>query len=301
MESSYSMKELINLSNKENFIKILRALFNRIPIFIVGNESIQIDRIVHGIVQLLPHRHDLLYWNDFIENSEAEQLFAGEEADYNVKRLVISSLSNATPHALRKIKNYRGWVLGYHAKSKSFREILSDLKESVDQSVFLLIHDEGIEMLQHGFEWNGKNFEFEKNLIQNSIIKTEMAIEKMNRVLRKKIKSKKLPSNQMLDAIMNFDTEEAKIRQNIYNQIVDEFVQAGLRALAILSRIELLQELGFNVQISEKTLLKTIDYKDVDYERLLEFLKHEYGIDFSKCIGTGIKIQIGDVIESKWG
>ena len=156
-------------------------------------------------------------------------------------------------------------------------------------------------MISHNFNWNGIKLDFEKNLIQKSIIKTEIAIEKMNRVLKKKMKSNKISSSKMIEAIMNFDTEETKIRQNIYNQIVEEFVQACIRALAILSRIELLQELGFSIQISEKTLFKTIDYYEIDHERLLEFLKNEYGIDFSKCIGTGLKIEIGDIIESRWG
>jgi len=301
LESSYSLKDLINLLNKENFSKMLRALLNRIPIFVIGNESIQIDRIVNSIIKLVPHRHEMVYWNDFIENDEAHRLFSEEDADYNVRRLVISSLTNATPHALRKIKSFKGWVLGYLAKNKSFNEILNELKLMLEQSIFLLIYKNGIELITHGFEWNGLNLNFEKNIIQKSIIETEVALEKMNRVLRKKVKSKKVPSTQMLNAILNFDSEEAKIRQNIYNQKIEEFVQASLRALAILTRIELLQELGFNIQISEKTLFKTIDYYEVDHKRLIDFLKFEYGIDFSKCIGTGMKIAIGDVIESKWG
>ncbi|MHA1269499.1 MAG: hypothetical protein ACTSPY_06885 [Candidatus Helarchaeota archaeon] len=301
MESSYSLKDLINLLGKDNFTKMLRGLLNRTPIFIIGNESIQIDRIVNSIIQLVPHRHEMLYWNDFVENHEVEQLFTEEEADYNIKRLIISSLSNATPHALRKIMKFKGWVLGYMAKNKPFREIIDELEGTIDEAIFLLIHNNGIDMITHGFEWNGVKFDFERNIVQKSIIETEIALEKMNRVLRKKIKSKNIPSNQMLNAILNFDTEESKIRQNIYNQKIEEFVQASLRALAILSRIELLQELGFNIQISEKTLFKTIDYYEVDHERLVEFLKYEYGIDFSKCIGTGMKIAIGDVIESKWG
>ncbi|MHA1230395.1 MAG: hypothetical protein ACTSRP_03865 [Candidatus Helarchaeota archaeon] len=301
MESSYSLKDLINILNKENFSKMLRILLNRIPIFIIGPEPLQVDRIVNSIVKLVPHRHEIVYWNDFIEDYELENLYSEEESDYNVKRLIISSLSNATPHALRKIVKFRGWVLGYYLKNGNFDNVLEDLKSNIPQALFILLKEPGIEMIAHGFDFNGMKLDFEKNIIHKSIIETEVALEKMNRVLRKKVKSKNIPSTQLLDAILNFDSEEAKIRQNIYNQKIEEFVQASLRALAILSRIELLQELGFNIQISEKTLFKTIDYYEVDHERLIEFLKYEYGIDFSKCIGTGIKIAIGDVIESKWG
>jgi len=301
MESSFSIKNLIGLVSKDNFTRILRGLMNRIPIFVIGNESIQIDRVVNSLVKLVPHRHEMVYWNDFIENHEAERLFEEEKVDYNVPRLIISSLSNATPHAMRKIMNFDGWVLGYHAKDRSFKEIIAEIQAIVEKALFIVIYNDQVEIINHNVDWNGIKLDFEKYLIQKSIVQTEIALEKMNRVLKKKIKSKKIPSTQMLDAIMNFETEETKIRQNIYNQIMEEFVQANVRALAILSRIELLQELGFNIQISEKTLLKTIDYYDVDHQRLLEFLNYEYGIDFSKCIGTGMKIEIGDVIESKWG
>ncbi|MHA1268208.1 MAG: hypothetical protein ACTSPY_00355 [Candidatus Helarchaeota archaeon] len=302
MESSYSMKNLIDMIGKEHFSRILRGLFNRIPIVIIGDESIQVDRVVNSLVQLMPHRNELIYWSDFIEENEISQLYQAEESDFNIPRIIIRSPSNATLHALRKIKSnhFFGWVMGYSLRDKIIlREALDKIKEMIDTPIILYLNKDKIEILDTNYNWNGKNYDFEKNLIQKAIIETETALEKMKRVLQKKIKTNK--TSGIIEAVMTFDTEEEKIRQNIYKQKIDEFVQAANRALAILSRIDLLQELGFNIQISDKTLFKTIDYQEVSYKRLLEFLLHEYGIDFSKCIGTGLKIDIGDTIESKWG
>ncbi|MHA1310777.1 MAG: hypothetical protein ACTSQO_07575 [Candidatus Helarchaeota archaeon] len=302
MESSYSMKNLIEMIGKENFSKVLRALFNRIPLVIIGDESIQVDKIVNSLIQLMPHRNELIYWNDFIEENEIVQLYQTEESDFNVPRLIVRSPTNATPHALRKIssKHFNGWVLGFSLKNKIIlREAINQINQVIETPVILYLNNDKIEILESNYKWNGKNYDFEKNLIQKAIVETETALEKMKRVLQKKIKAHK--SSGIIEAVMTFDTEEEKIRQNIYKQKIDEFVQAANRALAILSRIELLQELGFNIQISDKTLFKTIDYQEVGHKRLLEFLLYEYGIDFSKCIGTGLKIDIGDRIESKWG
>jgi len=304
LESIYSMKKLIELMGKEQFIKVLRGLFNRIPIFVVGDESIQVDKVVSSLVQLMPHRNELIYWSDFIESSEADRLYQEEESDFNVQRIIVRSPSNATPHALRKIKSehFIGWVLGFSLKNKlTLREAIEIINNKVSTSIILYLNNNKIEILESTYKFNGKNYDFERNLVHKAIIETEIALEKMKRVLHKKVKAGNNPSSGIIEAIMNFDSEEEKIRQNLYNQLIDEFVQAANRALAILSRIELLQELGFNIQISEKTLLKTIDYQEVNYKRLLEFLKHEYGIDFSRCIGTGLKMNIGDVIESRWG
>ncbi|TFF87686.1 MAG: hypothetical protein EU549_04270 [Promethearchaeota archaeon] len=304
MESNYSMKNLITLMDKNQFSKILRALFCRIPVIIVGNEPIQIDRAVSSITQLMPHRKELVYWNDFIEEDEVIQLYQSEESDFNIPRVIIRSSSNATLHAFRKIKKtqFLGWVLGYSLKNKmQLDDALEIFKENIPNAIVLWNKNDKIEILEFNHKWNGKDFGFEKNLIKKSIIETEVAIEKMKRVLQKKIKRSKKSSAGIIDAIMTFDTEEEKIRQNIYNQIIDEFVQAANRALAILSRIELLQELGFSIKISVKTLFKTIDYADVSHERLIEFLFYEYGIDFSECLGSGFKIDIGDSIESRWG
>ncbi|MHA1229943.1 MAG: hypothetical protein ACTSRP_00160 [Candidatus Helarchaeota archaeon] len=302
MESSYSMKNLIGMLGKENFSKILRGLFNRVPIVVVGDESLQVDKVINSLVQLMPHRNELVYWSDFIEEDELIRLYQEEENDFNVSRIIIRSPSNATPHAFRKINsnNFSGWVIGYSLKDRiTLREAIENISKKINTSIILYLNRDKLEIIESNYKWNGMEYDFEKNLIHKAIIETEEALEKMKRVLQKKIKNYK--NSGIIEAIMNFETEEEKIRQNIYRQKINEFVQAANRALAILSRIELLQELGFNIQISDKTLLKTIDYQGVGHKRLLEFLLYEYGIDFSKCIGTGLKIDIGDIIESRWG
>ena len=102
-------------------------------------------------------------------------------------------------------------------------------------------------------------------------------------------------------AILRFDSEEEKIRSNIFTQEIQSFVQAGMRALAILSRVDLLRELGFDVNLASTTLLKTIDYEEVDSDRMLRLVEAEYGIDFSACIKGGKSVQIGDKIDGFWG
>ena len=151
----------------------------------------------------------------------------------------------------------------------------------------------------YGLDNSNLSLKFEKKLIDKAIEKTEVALEKMKRVLKKRIKI--APSNDIMAAIMRFDSEEEKIRMNIFIQEIQAFIQAGMRSLAILSRIDLLRELGFKIELSGKTLLQTIDYEEVDADRILQLIQAEYGVNFSNCVKHGRVVQVGDRIDGFWG
>jgi hypothetical protein len=47
--------------------------------------------------------------------------------------------------------------------------------------------------------------------------------------------------------------------------------------------------------------LETIDYEEVPIERIISFIKKEWGEDFSDLIEDGKKSFMGDKIVSLWG
>ena len=300
METTYSLKKLIEILGKHQLSLLLRIVLDRYPVIIIGNDRSKVDNLLNGIITLAPHRHEYIFWSDFLEPDEYIQLIQEEQNDFNIPRIIFCSPSNASKHLLDRIEKLKGWIVGF-AISNGFlkEEIILNIKRFEEKFLTILIEQNGLELILYGLKNNDLNLTFEKNLIDKAIQKTETALEKMKRVLKKKIKI--APSNEVMAAIMRFDSEEEKIRTNIFIQEVQAFVQAGMRSLAILSRIDLLRELGFKVELSGKTLLQTIDYEEVNAERILQLVQAEYGIDFSPCIRGGKMVQIGDKIDGFWG
>ncbi|TFG05497.1 MAG: hypothetical protein EU536_01980 [Promethearchaeota archaeon] len=300
MDTTYSLKKLIDILGKNDFSLLLRISLDRIPIIVLGDDMNEVDSLVNAIIPLAPHHHEYVFWSDFISEAEYEQLCQEEDDDFNIPRIVFCSPTNASKHIFDRIKKLKGWVIGFDIHNGLSKEsIIYSISEI--QKEFLLIFAKlgEIKLKLYGLNSGELDLSFEKKLIDKAIEKTEIALEKMKRVLKKKIKVS--PSNDVMASIMRFDTEEEKIRTNIFFQEIQSFIQAGMRSLAILSRIDLLRELGFNIELSGKTLLQTIDYEEVDADRMLQLLKAEYGVDFSLCIKHGKIVQVGDRIDGFWG
>jgi len=299
METTYSLKKLIELLGKNQFALLLRIIFERYPILILGNHPNEVDNLLDGVISLAPHRHLFIFFNDFIEPDEHQQLIQEELDDFNLPRTIFSSPSNASKHIFNRIDQLKGWVIGFNLNGYSKNEIIQKIEKIEEKFLVILMEQNGLKLFLYGVKNDSLDLFFEKKLIDKAIQKTEIALEKMKRVIKKRIKS--TPSNEVMGAIMRFDSEEEKIRTNVFIQEVQSFVQAGMRALAILSRLDLLRELGFKIELSGKTLLETIDYEEVSAERILQLINAEYGVDFSSCIRGGKAVQVGDRIDGFWG
>ncbi|MHA1129569.1 MAG: hypothetical protein ACTSQI_06265 [Candidatus Helarchaeota archaeon] len=291
---------MIEILGKNQLALLLRIILDRIPVLIVGNDHTEIDNLLSGLVSLAPHRNEYVFWSDFIEQDEYLQLCQEEADDFNIPRNVFCSPSTASKHIFERIEKLKGWVIGFDISNGiSKDDIIFKILKLEKKFLTIFMEPKKLNIKLFGLKNNEFNLSFEKKTLEKTIEKTDVALEKMKRVLKKKVKSS--PSNEVMAAIMRFDSEEEKIRCNIFTQEVQSFIQAGTRSLAILSRIDLLRELGFNVELSGKTLLQTIDYDEVDSERIIQLLQAEYGIDFSNCVKGGRVTQIGDKIDSFWG
>ncbi|NVM54419.1 MAG: hypothetical protein HWN66_12010 [Candidatus Helarchaeota archaeon] len=300
MEPTYTLKKLIEILGKNQFALLLRIVFDRYPIIIIGDDQSEVDNLLTGITSLAPHRHEYIFWSDFIEQDEYIQLCQEEQDDFNVPRIVFSSPPNASKHIFDKINKLKGWIIGFDKSNGFSKEYIIDAINNIEKQFLIVLTEQNkLKLTLIGLKNNNFDLTFEKKLIDKAIQKTEVALEKMKRVLKKRIKS--TPSNDIMTAIMRFDMEEEKIRTNIFIQEVQAFIQAGMRSLAILSRIDLLRELGFKIELSGKTLLQTIDYEEVDADRMLQLVQAEYGVDFSPCIRHGRMVQVGDRIDGFWG
>ena len=300
MEESYSLKNIIKFLGEKNFTILLYCVLNRIPIFVAGEIDDEVNDLINSIISLVPHRNDVVFYSDFIEPEDYSLMIEEELNNFNIPRLIVCCPTTASKIAMESISNLTGWILGIKCNGSSSREeIFRKLSDRLDFYLLLIIENENIEIKSKNLNFNQIDLSFEKKLIIKSIEKTEIALEKMKRVLNKKIKN--VINSQILNSIMNFEVEENKIQTNIFKEEIQAFVHASIRALAILSRIDLLRELGIKIKLADKTLLQTIDYDNIKCHRLLRFIKSEYGVNFKNCINMGWKNRFGDQIEGSWG
>lgn len=299
METTYSLKRLIEMLGKDKLSLLLRLVLSRLPILIFSDNG-EADNLLNGLISLAPHRLSQIFANDFFEPDEYLQLCEDEESNFDVPRLLFCSPTDASKHIFGRIPSLKGWLLAFSQENgTSQQDIVDKIKAIEDKFLIIILEKNELKLTLHGMKYNDFDLTWEKRLISDISQKTEIALEKMKRVIKKRIKAP--PSNEVMAAIMRFDSEEDKIRTSIFNAALNEFSNAATRALAILSRIDLLKELGFDIELSSKLLLQTIDYEEMDADRILELIEAEYGISFYAIIRGGKAVQVLDRIDGFWG
>ena len=76
MQIMYSINEI----GEKNFALILYCLLNRIPIIVLGDELSEVDDFIAELCDLMHFRKELIYYTDFISESEYQNLCANEAA-----------------------------------------------------------------------------------------------------------------------------------------------------------------------------------------------------------------------------
>ena len=122
----------------------------------------------------------------------------------------------------------------------------------------------------------------------------------MKRVLSDKITTNQLDKD-LIKTLLDFEEEKNELKKNIFKREIQNFYSGSKRAFFILSRLNLLNNIGIQTRIGSKTLLETIDYEEAPIERIIGFIKKEWGELYSTLIEDGKKAFMGDKIVSLWG
>jgi hypothetical protein len=125
-----------------------------------------------------------------------------------------------------------------------------------------------------------------------------MKMERITRILRRAAQGK--VSKRLEKSLIDLNHEEERVRQSLYREHIQGFVEAAWRVLIILMRLRLLQGVGVKSTISNKMLQQAIDYKGASIERLMEFIKSEWGEDFHSSVQEGTGQTVGDRLEGFW-
>ncbi|MFW9900276.1 MAG: hypothetical protein ACFFDY_03195 [Candidatus Thorarchaeota archaeon] len=281
---------------------ILYCLLDRIPIIVLGEDSDKIDNFLIELSELVHFRKDYVFYTDFVSIEDYENLISNESIDYNYQRAHIRCPCNVTAKALNQFDNINSWLIGLMIPNlkEDFNKIKTHIKSKAKELLFITISSDTISIEIEGINLKLIDLTLEQNIFKKISQDTEKSIAKMKRVLSDKITATELDKD-LLKTLLDFEEEKNELKKNIFKREIQNFYSGSKRAFFILSRLNLLNDIGIQTQVGSKTLLETVDYEEAPIERMISFIKKEWGENYSILIEDGKKAFMGDKIVSLWG
>jgi len=281
---------------------ILYCLLDRIPIIVLGEDSDKIDDFLIELSELLHFRKDYVFYTDFISINDYENLISNENIDCNYQRAHIRCPCSVSIKALNQFGNIDSWLIGLIIPEKKDEVVYIKnlIKEKAKDLLFITISSDTISIKVEGINLKLIDLTLEQNTFKKISQDTEKSIAKMKRVLSDKITTNQIDKD-LLKTLLDFEEEKNELKKNIFKREVQNFYSGSKRAFFILSRLNLLNDIGIQTRIGSKTLLETIDYEEAPIERILSFINKEWGENYSPLIEDGKKAFMGDKIVSLWG
>jgi hypothetical protein len=294
--------KLLDDLGKDKRALILYALLNRIPIFIIGEESEKVNELINELTDLIKFRKELVYYTDFISNNEYEELIFNEYNDYNCSRVQVRCPTNVSNHLLNEFKNYDSMVIGIKSSTsmKDLKSFQGRINQRIKKHIEILLKSEKVEIYEEGIDKKTINLSIEENIFQKISEDTEKSINKMKRVLSEELRKKQVEKG-LEEALLDFELEKREIKKNILYKEIQNFFSGAKRAFFILLKLKLIDQMQLESRIGSRTLLETIDYTEAPIERILSFIRVEWREDLSNLIENNKLTLIGEKIQSFWG
>ena len=281
---------------------ILYCLLDRIPIIVLGEDPDKIDNFLIELSELVHFRKDYVFYTDFVSIEDYENLISNENIDYNYQRAHIRCPCNVSIKAVNQFDNINSWLVGIMMPNpkEEFNAIKTQIKSKAKELLFITISSDTISIEVEGINLKLIDLTLEQNIFKKITQDTEKSIAKMKRVLSDKITATELDKD-LLKTLLDFEEEKNELKKNIFKREIQNFYSGSKRAFFILSRLNLLKDIGIQTQVGSKTLLETVDYEEAPIERMISFINKEWGENYSILIEGGKKTFMGDKIVSLWG
>jgi hypothetical protein len=290
------LDSVLDTLDRKHLAIVLRSILDRYPVIVSSDVPESADTIAETLVKLVPHRREVVFGSDFISRSEHERMVDHEKSDYNGERMIYRSPSSAMNLLSKEISSFQGWVIV--TNPYTFDQIRSSLMNNPFPPVVLRYKGGVLELEPNGGTKIVSNTSFEEKLLEKVTSETRMKMERITRILRRAAQGK--VSKRLEKNLIDLNHEEERVRQSLYREHIQGFVEAAWRVLIILMRLRLLQGVGVKSTISNKMLQQAIDYKGASIDRLMEFIKSEWGEDFPSSVQEGTGQTVGDRLEGFW-
>jgi hypothetical protein len=275
---------------------VLRSVLDRYPIVIFSESQEPIDAISESLVKLVPHRREMVFGSDFVSSSEHEQLVLHEKSDYNGERIIYRAPSSAAQLVPNQIIDFRGWIIA--TSERNLHEIENACIQTSASPLTLRFKEGKLTIESNGNSDLFSDTSFELKLLEKVTSETRTRIERITRILKRAAKGK--VSERLERSLVDLNHEEDRVRQSLYREHIQAFVEAAWRVMIILMRLRLLQGVGVKSVLSDKMLRQAVDYKGASIDRLMEFIKAEWGEDFQTSVEDGAGQTFGDRLEGFW-
>jgi len=294
-------KIIENLKRTESSL-ILFCLLDRIPIIVFGEDHQKLDDFLIDLSEFVHFRKEFVFYTDFISFSEYNDLIENENIDYNSLRANIRCPSNVAFKALNQFNSFESWLIGIEISNHKDKvnNLINSIRKKLDHFLSVFLFSDSFSVKLQGINWKLIDLSLEQNFLQKISQDTEKSVTKMMRVLSEKINLKNFDKD-LVKTLLDFEIEKNELKKNILKKEIQNFFSGSKRAFFILSRLNLLNNIDINTKIGSKTLLDTIDYDEASIERMISFIRKEWGEDFSIIIENGKKVNALDSIQSLWG
>ena len=281
---------------------ILYCLLDRIPVIVYGEEQEDINNFLIDLSNLIHFRKEIVFYTDFISESEYINLLQNEDIDYNSQRVHVRCPTNVALKALNQFDHFDSWLIGFEISEKNQKiiQFIQSIKKKIQYFLAISFFNNSISVSIEGLNYKLIDYSLENDILQKISEDTEKSVIKMKRVLSEKIKMESI-NDDLVNLLLDFENEKEILKINILKKEIQNFYSGSKRAFFIFSRLNLLNNMNMNTKIGSKTLLETIDYGDASIERIISFIKKEWGEDFSLLIENGKKVNALDSIQSLWG
>jgi hypothetical protein len=281
---------------KKQLAGVLRSVLNRHPIIIYSQSSDSVDSVAESLVKLVPHRREMVFGSDFVSSSEHEQMILHEKGDYNGERMIYRAPSSAAQLVPNQIHDFCGWIIA--TDCTNLQEIKQSFAQQQTFPITLECSEGKLRLESNGNSDVFSDTSFEMKLLDKVTSETRTRIERITRILKRAAQGK--VSERLEKSLVDLNHEEDRVRQSLYKEHIQAFVEAAWRVMIILLRLRLLQGVGVKSVISDKMLRQAIDYKGASIDRLMEFIKAEWGEDFQTSVQDGAGQSFGDQLEGFW-
>jgi len=299
-----NLMELLSLFPPNDFALVLRCIFDRIPVIVGGKDKDFLDDLLIELCDFMPIRKEVIFGTDFLEREEHEVIIQEERMNYDNHRIIYRSPINSEDMVLKNIENIKGWVIGLcmNGDVDAFYEKALRIRKKSPVSIFVNFDEKNkLEFVKLYAEDNNKlDTSLEKMIVKKTFSQTEHALERIKRVLDKKIQGNSDINSSIIASVVDLTQEESIIKENVFKKEILEFYQASRRGLALLTRLNFLNQFQ-PVKIGKKTFFDAISYDDVNTSRFLDFVQAEWGECFNGLIDDSRLSILGDHLDSLWG
>jgi len=297
---------------EEKFSLILKCLLDRIPILIAGTNKEEVEYLANFLADLMNFRTKLIFYTDFISETELDVLLQEEDTNYDTNRYIIVCPNDAIHKALRMFADFKSWILCYHIlfdESKINQDgfnarlsfILNVMRNKTDNFLLVENSENNISVNMVGLKYKNVDLKFERLIYSKAVKFVDNSISRMRRIFEQRLALLKNFSKELREELLDFNFEELNLKRNIFKIQILEFYNAARRVFSILNKISILNSLNVKTELSDQTILDTISYSNASFFRLTQFIRAEWGEIFYGEIETESMKYKEDVIESLWG